>query len=178
MSQAATVHLRSLTRSERSTLKASLYQAKFSDAILQEVRASVLRRYPDARMDRTLNLVREHFGDCLVENYERLIPAMTNEPGDRHVLAAAVTCGAQLIVSDNVRDFPEECRALYNIDVRTADEFLQDLWDLDSEVVMVVASNVWCKSPRDARLLSCILSGDHLHFIVGQRDAEATTQIL
>jgi hypothetical protein len=29
-----------------------------------------------------------HFPDCWVEGYEQLIPAMTNHPKNRHVLAA------------------------------------------------------------------------------------------
>lgn len=110
-----------------------IYQAKFTDAILAEVRRSVLRKYPDANMDRTTQLIREHFEDALVTNYERLVPVMTNAPEDRHVLAAAVACGAQLIVSDNVRDFPDAACAPYNIAVTTVDEFLGDLWDLDAE---------------------------------------------
>jgi PIN domain-containing protein len=113
-----------------------IYQAKFTDAILEETRGAVLRKYPDADMDRTLELIRENFDDALVRNYERLVPVMTNDPGDRHVLAAAVACGAQLIVTENTGHFPDESCAIYNIEVKTADEFLQDLWDLDAEGVV------------------------------------------
>jgi len=113
-----------------------IYQAKFTEAILEEVRSAVLRKYRDANMDRTIQLIRENFGDALVHDYERLMPVMTNETDDRHVLAAAVACGAQLIVTDNVGDFPDESCAPYNIDVKTADDFLRDLWDLDSEAIM------------------------------------------
>jgi hypothetical protein len=40
--------------------------------------------------------------------YESLIPAMTNDPKDRHVLAAAaaVRANAELIVTANLKDFP------------------------------------------------------------------------
>jgi hypothetical protein len=134
-----------------------LYQAKFSDEILEEVRESVLRRYPDANMDRTVSLIREHFGDCLVDNYQGLIPAMTNEPDDRHVSAAGVTCGAQVIVSDNVADFPEDSCAPYNIDVKTADEFLQDLWDLDSEGVLAILREAAAETSRPRMDVESIL---------------------
>ncbi|WP_206069184.1 PIN domain-containing protein [Kocuria sp. KD4] len=43
---------------------------------------------------------------ALVENYESLVPAMTNDPKDRHVLAAAVRSRAELIVTSNQKDFP------------------------------------------------------------------------
>lgn len=134
-----------------------LYQAKFSDMILAEVRNAVLRKYPDAKMDRTIDLIRKHFGDSLVENYERLIPAMTNDADDRHVLAAAVACGAQLIVSDNLSDFPEKCCAPYNIDVKTADEFLLDLWDLDADLVISTLKEVAGETVRPALDVAGIL---------------------
>lgn len=114
----------------------AIYQAKFTDEILEEMRAAVLRKYPDANMGRTVELIRENFSDALVRNYEGLIPAMTNDLGDRHVLAAAVACGAQLIVTDDLDHFPDEACAIYNIEVKTADEFLQDPWDLDAEGVV------------------------------------------
>lgn len=101
-------------------------------------------------MERTLSLIRQHFGDCLVENDERLIPAMTNEPDDRHVLAAAVACGAQVVVSDNGDDFPVDSCAPYSIEVKTADEFLQDLWDLDPDVVMTTLKEAAAETTRPA----------------------------
>lgn len=115
-----------------------LYQLRFTDEILEEVRRSVLARYPDANIDRTISLIRAEFGDGLVTGYDALKAVMTNDEDDRHVLAAAVRASAQLIVTDNVRHFPVECRQPYNIDVQTGDEFLQNLWDLDDEIMTKV----------------------------------------
>ena len=56
-----------------------------------------------------------------------MIAAMQNDEKDRHVAAAAVMCGAQIIVTDNTKDFtplPE------GIEAQTADEFLQNQFDL------------------------------------------------
>lgn len=125
-----------------------IYQAKFTDAILDEMRGAVLRKYPDADMDRTLALIRESFDDALVRNYESLVPVMTNDPGDRHVLAAAVACGAQLIVTDNVGHFSDESCAIYNIEVKTADEFLLDLWDLDADGVVATLAEASAGTTR------------------------------
>jgi len=48
----------------------------------------------------------KHFGDAWVTGCEPLIDRMNNHPKDRHVLAAAVKCGASVIVTYNKRDFP------------------------------------------------------------------------
>lgn len=55
--------------------------------------------------------IRKHFGEAWVEGYEDLIPSMTNHEKDRHVLAAAVRCGAETIVTYNLNDFPRPALA-------------------------------------------------------------------
>jgi Uma2 family endonuclease len=49
-----------------------------------------------------------HVRDCIVEKYEYLIPTLTlPDPNDRHVLAAAIVGSADVIVTFNLKDFPE-----------------------------------------------------------------------
>lgn len=44
--------------------------------------------------------------DCLVAGYEPLIPSIIlPDPDDRHVVAAAIRAGAQVIVTANLKDF-------------------------------------------------------------------------
>ena len=50
--------------------------------------------------------LRRHFPEAWVEGYGPLIDAMTNDPGDRHVLAAAVRAHSELIVTYGRRHFP------------------------------------------------------------------------
>lgn len=64
------------------------------------------------------------FEDALVEGYEHLASAMTNHPKDRHVLAAAVRCGAHAVVTLNVKDFRPEAVRPCGIEVLTPDDFL------------------------------------------------------
>lgn len=60
---------------------------------------------------------------------------MTNQEKDRHVLAAAVKSGAQVIVTQNSKDFPSQALASYNIEVQSADDFLVNLFYLDKTTI-------------------------------------------
>jgi hypothetical protein len=53
---------------------------------------------------------------------------MTNDKGDRHVLAVAVHGGARIIVTWNRRHFPAASVQPYGIGVQDPDTFLVDLW--------------------------------------------------
>jgi hypothetical protein len=75
------------------------------------------------------------FPEAVVIGYERLIEGMTNDAADRHVLAAAIAAGADVIVTDNVRHFPSTACEPYGIEVQTADEFLSYSFDLAPEVM-------------------------------------------
>jgi predicted nucleic acid-binding protein len=48
----------------------------------------------------------------MVEVPEGLAKVMTNHPGDRHVLAAAVTAKADIIVTSNLKHFKPKDLAL------------------------------------------------------------------
>jgi predicted nucleic acid-binding protein len=68
------------------------------------------------------------FPEAMVAGYETLIPAMQNDAKDRHVVAAAVKAGAQVVMTSNLKDF----RPLPDgIEAQSPDEFLCNLFDLD-----------------------------------------------
>lgn len=70
------------------------------------------------------------FPEAMVSGHESLIAGMKNDEKDRHVAAAAVKAGAQVIVTMNLSDFstlPD------GIEAQHPDEFLCNLFDLDPE---------------------------------------------
>ena len=75
--------------------------------------------------------------DCLVPGFESLEAGLTAlpDPDDRHVLAAAIHCGAQEIVTFNLRDFPEAVLRPRGIRAVHPDVFVEHLLDLNSEAV-------------------------------------------
>lgn len=56
---------------------------------------------------------------------------MPNDPKDRHVLAAAVATGAQIIITDNLADFPSGSLHHLGVTAQSADAFLIDIYQAD-----------------------------------------------
>jgi len=103
----------------------AFYIPRWSDDILRELRSTLQRMgYTPAQAERRIAAMETAFEDPKVTGYECLATSMTNDPRDRHVLAAAVRCGAHAIITENVRHFPPESVQSYDVDVLTPDDFL------------------------------------------------------
>lgn len=137
-----------------------LFRARWTDRIHEEWIGAVLNQRQDltrAQLDRTRHLMNKAVPDCLVYSYEELVDALQlPDVDDRHVLAAAIRCQAGVIVTYNLKDFPEDALAPYGIDVQHPDEFVSHLFDLDPGAV--------CAAVRDQRdsLTNPTLSVDDL----------------
>lgn len=78
--------------------------------------------------DRLSDQMNIAFPQANVINFEQHIDEMTCHAKDRHVLAAAVECDADLIVTFNIRDFPTVVLDALGIGVLHPDDFLLDLF--------------------------------------------------
>ena len=111
--------------------------ARWTDAIHDEWIEAVLRDRPDLsreRLQRTRELMDLHAGDSLVTGYERRMNDLKlPDPDDRHMLAAAIEAEADMILTWNLRDFPEIAVAPHCIRVETPDTLLALLFDTHSE---------------------------------------------
>jgi hypothetical protein len=75
-------------------------------------------------------LMNAHVDDCLISGYEDLIPSLTlPDPDDCHVLAAAMTGRCDVIVTFNLKDFPDSALQPFGIERQDPDSFL--LYQLD-----------------------------------------------
>jgi hypothetical protein len=74
------------------------------------------------------------FADAAVIGYEGLIDGLEGvpDPKDAHVIAAAVKTRASVIVTENLKDFPERLLAPLDLEAKTADVFIADTIDLDT----------------------------------------------
>jgi len=117
-----------------------LVQARWSQEILDECLGALRRNRPDIsglRLDGLRYLMITAVRDCLVEGYEPLIPTLTlPDLEDRHVLAAAIGVGGQVLVTANLADFPDEVLRQWRIAAMSPDDFLL-------EQVITDAAAVW-----------------------------------
>ncbi len=113
--------------------QAGLVKARWTEAIHDEWMRSVLEdnaTLSAERLARTRTLMNEAVRDCLIVGYEDLIDSLIlPDPDDRHVLAATIRASADVIVTFNLKDFPEDALAQYEIEAVHPDDFLIDLLD-------------------------------------------------
>jgi predicted nucleic acid-binding protein len=114
-------------------------QAKWTNAILDEMLAALRRSRPDIpaeKLERLRDLMNKAVRDCLVTGHEPLIEGLKlPDPDDRHVLAAAIKAGAQIIVTRNLRDFPESDLQPWDIEAKSPDAFVIDQVHIDIRAV-------------------------------------------
>ncbi|MEG4939906.1 PIN domain-containing protein [Microcoleus sp. F4-D5] len=114
-----------------STADEGLYLPYWSQKILDEAIDNLIGggKLSQEKAKNLENQIKLAFPEAMVEVPVGLEEAMTNDPKDRHVLAAAVTAKADVIVTNNLNDFRENDLAPWNIKAQSPDEFLSDLLD-------------------------------------------------
>jgi predicted nucleic acid-binding protein len=89
--------------------EAEFFDLYWSDEILAETRRCLvdIHSAPDDQADKIIGAMKGAFDGAIVpaERIEQLIPAMTSDEKDRHVLAAAQAIGAEQIVTFNLKHF-------------------------------------------------------------------------
>lgn len=113
---------------------ADIFRARWSDQIHEEWIRNVLTNRNDLKreqLERTRDLMDRNVRDCLVDGYQGLISGLSlPDDEDRHVLAAAIHCHADAIVTFNLKDFPDQSLAPYGIEAIHPDDFLANELDL------------------------------------------------
>ena len=61
---------------------------------------------------------------------------MTNHVKDRQVVAAAIQCQAEVIMTYNLKHYPKESIQSLNMAAKTPDAYLVDLWGTNTEIVV------------------------------------------
>lgn len=125
--------------------KSGVVQAKWTNEILDEMQRNLAANRPDIapRLANLRDLMNRAIPDCLIEDYEPLIEGLKlPDPDDRHVLAAAIKAGAQVIVTSNLRDFPAEELASWSLEAKSPDDFVLDQIDFDDRIVWACVQQI------------------------------------
>lgn len=124
-----------------SLAEAGLFRPRWSARILDETQktiSEITKGATDGSKQRAA--IEAAFPESLVTGYEVFEDKLElPDPGDNHVLAAAISTSAQVIVTDNLADFPSEALEPHAIDAISADDFIADTIELDpSEAILAL----------------------------------------
>ena len=123
-----------------SLAEAEFFRLRWSKPILDETETAIRRILADRgaedaaeRASRSRQAMEQAFEDAAVTGFDTMLGACQGlpDPKDVHVLAAALKTRAAIIVTDNLRDFPDAVVRPLNLEVRSADDFLADTIALD-----------------------------------------------
>ena len=117
-----------------------IVRARWTEEILDECFRNIAKNRPDIpveALDRTRALMGNAVPDCLVTGYASLADGVElPDKRDRHVLAAAIRCSAQAIVTFNLKDFPVAALADFGIEAMHPDDFVLDALGLAPGIVL------------------------------------------
>lgn len=150
-----------------------LYRAKWTNRIHEEWMRNLLKNRPDlqrSQLERVRDLMNAHVRDCLVADFESLeADLLLPDWDDRHVLAAAIKARAQVIVTFNLEDFPDQVLKALGLESQHPDRFIGHLIDRAPESVIGAAKicRLRLRNPPldSARYLDC-LERQHLPLTV------------
>lgn len=133
------------------------FEPLWSDRILAEAREhlpEVWERASASGVDRYLRLIDAAFPDARVRGWEALESSIRlADPDDRHVLAAAAAGRADVIVTWNLKHFPEPVLAPYRLRAVTPDDLLCELFAIDPDEAMTVMHSLVASKRRPPRTM-------------------------
>ena len=118
--------------------KPRMYLPRWSQKLLDETYDTHVKKlgWEKKIADTFQNSLHEAFPEALVEDFEHLIDKCQNQEKDRHVLACAIHCKSELLLTFNLSDFPEESRAVWQINALHPQDYLLTLYDMNPALVI------------------------------------------
>ncbi len=115
-----------------------LFKAKWSNIIQEEWIRNLLINRTDLKktqLNSTIKAMNVAFPDANVDGFEDLIPSINiPDKDDRHVVACAIRCNADLIVTFNTKDFPKKELSKYDLEIQKPDELISNLIDINPKL--------------------------------------------
>jgi hypothetical protein len=119
--------------------EAGFFRVRWSRAIMDETQSAIetirAGKFADAADygARVRAEMERAFDEAMVDSFDHFLTACDAMPDakDRHVLTAAIGARAHVIVTDNLKHFPDRALAPFGIEARSADAFIADTAMLD-----------------------------------------------
>ncbi len=126
------------------------YRPLWSDEVIAETsRTQRKLKWPTNLVDSFESALRSSFPEARVSGYEHLLSEVSNEPKDHHVLAAAIHSSAEVILTFNLKDFPESALAPWEIVARHPQDYLLTLYEMAPEQVVARVAEIAAKRGED-----------------------------
>jgi predicted nucleic acid-binding protein len=119
-----------------------MYQPLWSERILDETLSTLKVLHPTKAplvLERRIARMNNAFPQACVSGWEHLVEGLVGicpDPDDAHVVAAAIFGQAEIIVTSNLKDFPQSLLEPLGMQAISPDDFLLDQLDLNHEFVM------------------------------------------
>lgn len=113
--------------------KPRLYLPIWSDEILKEVFRTQTTKlsWPAGLAQHFKSEVNSAFPEASVSDFEHIIPSLKNHEKDRHVLAAAIHSDSSLILTFNLKDFPNHALEPWKVEACHPQDYLIVLHEME-----------------------------------------------
>lgn len=115
-----------------------LFIVKWSDIIQNEWVRNLLANRSDLKKEQliqTVIVMNLAFPDANVENFEVFLSGINlRDKDDRHVVACAIKCNADIIVTFNIKDFSTKELAKFGLEIQNPDELISNLIDINPKL--------------------------------------------
>jgi len=144
-----------------------LFEPKWSEEIIRETTRTLESKlgWPNSLTAYLESELRSHFGEAWISGYESLIPRMTNDEKDRHVVAAAVYGESPIIVTFNLRHFRPRHLEPWGIRALRPQSFLIEIFRQEEALVTLKLEQQAADRGRSLRQLFNILSATVPEFV-------------
>lgn len=146
-------------------IEASLYDGYWSNEIWDEVTRNLIatNRLTPEQATHLKSQLERAFPSSFISGYDALIPALTCDKKDRHVLAAAIQAPAKILVTFNLRHFPAQSLSPYAIEAQHPDAFLMHTYDTDADSVLEIVRQQAMALRRPPQTINQVLDALALH---------------
>jgi predicted nucleic acid-binding protein len=139
------------------------YQPLWSERILDETSHTLKKLYPSKSalgFEARIMTMKQAFPEAMVHGWEDVEPGILEnwpDPNDAHVVAAGIRGRAELIVTFNLKHFPQDLLLQYGLHAVSPDAFLLDLWDLNQASVLEALRSQAQRTKNPALALSDVV---------------------